>query len=116
MVDAPDGRHQGYYRSGALQADSTVAVWRPWAAVADWYFWENQGAGIAVADLDGGGTPELVVVAVNNPPLRSTCSAAGMRSCRTGGCSPAVALSGTARSSAYGRRPRSIRMRARPTR
>jgi hypothetical protein len=54
MVDAPDGRNQGYYRSGAQQADGTVTVWRPWAAVADWYFWENQGAGIAVADLDGG--------------------------------------------------------------
>lgn len=30
-------------------------------------FWENQGAGIAVADLDGDGTPELVAMAVDNP-------------------------------------------------
>jgi Domain of unknown function (DUF1929)/FG-GAP-like repeat/FG-GAP repeat len=68
MVDAPDGRNQGYYRSGRLNADGTVAAWRDWVAVPDWYFWENQGAGLAVADLDGDGTPELVVLAVDNPP------------------------------------------------
>ena len=68
MVDAPEGRNQGYYRSGPLNADGTVTAWRTWVAVPDWYFWENQGAGVAVADLDGDGTPELVVLAVDNPP------------------------------------------------
>jgi len=34
--------------------------------VSDWRFWENQGAGIAVVDLDGDGTAELVVLAVDN--------------------------------------------------
>jgi hypothetical protein len=71
MVDAPDGRNQGYYRSGRLAPDGTVTAWREWAAVPDWFFWENQGAGIAVADLDGNGTPELVVLAVDNPPGRN---------------------------------------------
>jgi hypothetical protein len=44
-----------------------VTAWQPWVAVPDWRFWENQGAGVAVADLDGDGTPELLVLAVDNP-------------------------------------------------
>jgi hypothetical protein len=67
MVDAPQGANAGYYRSGPLGPDGTVAAWRDWAAVPDWRFWENQGAGVAVADLDGDGTPELIAFAVDNP-------------------------------------------------
>ncbi|MEO6503391.1 MAG: VCBS repeat-containing protein [Jatrophihabitantaceae bacterium] len=68
MVDAANGPNQGYYRTGPLNPDGTVTTWRPWQAVPDWRFWENQGAGVAVADLDGDGTPELVVLAVDNGP------------------------------------------------
>ena len=61
------GPNAGYYRSGPLGADGVVTGWRDWVAVPDWRFWENQGAGIAVADLDGDGVAELVVLAVDNP-------------------------------------------------
>jgi FG-GAP-like repeat len=67
MVDAPEGQNAGYYRSGPLDRTGAVTGWRPWAAVPDWRFWENQGAGVAVADLDDDGTPDLLVLAVDNP-------------------------------------------------
>ena len=34
--------------------------------VPDWFSWENQGAGIAVTDLDNDGQPELIVFMVDN--------------------------------------------------
>ncbi|MGK5111836.1 galactose oxidase-like domain-containing protein [Geodermatophilus sp. CPCC 205506] len=69
MVDAPEGSNAGYYRVGRqLAADGTVTGgWGPWIAVPEWNFWENQGAGAAVVDLDGDGHLELVVFCVDNP-------------------------------------------------
>jgi hypothetical protein len=67
MVDAPLGQNAGYYRSGPLGANGLVTAWRQWVAVPDWRFWENQGCGIAVADVDADGTAELLVFAVDNP-------------------------------------------------
>jgi galactose oxidase-like protein len=69
MVDAPPEKNGGYYRVGRdLAADGTVSGgWGPWRAMPDWGFWENQGAGAAVADLNGDGRPELLVFAVDNP-------------------------------------------------
>ena len=67
MVDAPAGANAGFYRSGTLGPTGAVVGWRPWTLVPDWRFWENAGAGIAVADLDGDGVPELLVLTVDAP-------------------------------------------------
>ena len=36
--------------------------------VPDWFSTDNQGCGIAVADLAGNGTQDLVVFMIDNPP------------------------------------------------
>src|SRR4051812_3229844 len=68
MVDDPAGQNTGQYRVGGnFSADGTVGSWGPWIPISDWWGWENQGAGIAVADLDGTGQFDLVVFVVDNP-------------------------------------------------
>jgi hypothetical protein len=70
MIDNPPGQNQGYYRVGKrMDANGNVTGgWGPWIAIPDWFSWENQYGGIAVADLDGDGNPELIVAMVDNPP------------------------------------------------
>ena len=70
MVDNPPGLNRGLYRVGKnLAADGTPAGgWTPWMEIPDWFSFENQGAGVAVADLDGDGRPELIVFMIDNPP------------------------------------------------
>ena len=38
-----------------------------WNLVPDWGSFENEGGGIAIADLDGDGKPELLVLRVDSP-------------------------------------------------
>ena len=69
-VDNPPGKNQAFYKVGKnLNGNGNVAgAWGDWLQVPDWFSWENQGTGIAVADLDRSGRPDLVVFMIDNPP------------------------------------------------
>ena len=70
MIDNPPGQNQGFYRVAKhLDANGNVlGGWGPWIAIPDWFSWENQHGAITVADLDGDGSPELIVAMIDNPP------------------------------------------------
>lgn len=68
MIDNPVGKNQGYYRVGKkLDADGNVTGgWSPWTQVPDWFSWENQGAGVALADLDNVGRKDVIIFQIDN--------------------------------------------------
>ncbi len=69
MIDNAPDQNQGYYRVGkGLDITGGVAEWGDWIAIPDWFSWENQGGGIAAADLDNDGRLELIVAMVDNGP------------------------------------------------
>ncbi len=67
MIDNPGELNQGLYRIGKkLDANGNVTGgWTPWLPVPGWFSWENQGAGIAVADM-GNGIRDLVIFHIDN--------------------------------------------------
>jgi Domain of unknown function (DUF1929) len=69
-VDNPPGKNQGFYRIGKNIDTSGVVSggWGNWIEIPDWFSDENQGAGIAIADLDKTGRSDLVVFMIDNPP------------------------------------------------
>jgi hypothetical protein len=70
MIDAPPDQNRGLYRIGRDldPIGAITAGWTPWVEVPDWFSWENQGAGVAIADITCNGKPDLVVFMVDNPP------------------------------------------------
>lgn len=73
MIDSPPGKNQGYYRIGkALDREGNVTGgWGPWLEVPDWFSFENQHGAITLADLDGDGALELIVLAADNGPQQN---------------------------------------------
>src|SRR5207249_9578328 len=69
-VDNPAGQNRGVYRIGrALDAqDIPGGGWTPWIDVPDWFSFENQGVGAAIADVDHDGRQDLIVLMIDNPP------------------------------------------------
>ncbi|HYJ68993.1 MAG TPA: matrixin family metalloprotease [Nocardioidaceae bacterium] len=68
-LDNPAGENHGYYRVGS-NLDTAGAVTGGWGTVTPvpgWFGSENQGAGVAMADLNGTGRQDLVVFQVDNP-------------------------------------------------
>jgi hypothetical protein len=68
-IDNPGGENHGYYRVGSAldTAGNVTGGWGPITAVPGWFGAEDQGAGVALADLDGTGLSDLVVFHVDNP-------------------------------------------------
>jgi subtilisin family serine protease/flagellar basal body rod protein FlgC len=68
-VDNPGGDNHGYYRIGwnLNTAGDPTGGWSPIKAIPGWFGWENQGAGVALADINGNGSQDLIVYHIDNP-------------------------------------------------
>jgi hypothetical protein len=61
------GPNDGRFRIGrGLDATGQVGSWSAWHDVPDWGSFRDQGAAVAVADIDHDGSPDLVVLHVDD--------------------------------------------------
>jgi subtilisin family serine protease len=68
-VDNPGGENHGYYRIGwnLNTVGNPTGGWSPIKAVPGWFGAENQGAGVALADISGNGMQDLIIYHIDNP-------------------------------------------------
>ncbi|WP_139024927.1 VCBS repeat-containing protein, partial [Bradyrhizobium sp. STM 3843] len=67
-LDHPSGGNHGYCRMTREGLDSSGgAAWGTAAQIPGWFGNENQGGGIATADINGNGRPDLVVFHIDHP-------------------------------------------------
>jgi hypothetical protein len=67
-TDNPQRPNRAFYRMGSkLTVNGAIAAWGGWLEV-DWFSWFNQGAGLALGDLDGDGRPEIIIFQIDAPP------------------------------------------------
>jgi hypothetical protein len=69
MADAGPDQNRGLYRVGRDldAAGNPTGGWTAWRDVPDWFSFENQGASIAVVDIDRDGKQDLVVFMIDSP-------------------------------------------------
>jgi hypothetical protein len=64
-IDAPQGANEFRYKIGwDVKADGTATSWSPMIAVSG-VGDENEGGGAAIADIDGNGQPDLVLMGID---------------------------------------------------
>lgn len=69
MVDNPPDKNRGLYRVGKRLDAAGIPTdgWGPWIDIPDWFSFENQGAGLALWDLNGNGRLDLVAFMIDAP-------------------------------------------------
>ena len=67
-IDHRSGGNRGYYRVGwDWRAEADPVQWGERIGVPGWFGEADQGGGLALADIDEDGRPELVVLHIDNP-------------------------------------------------
>jgi hypothetical protein len=67
-IDHPANGNRAYYRVGSdINLYGRPRTWSDPIPIDGWFGYETQGGGIALADLDGDGKPELIAFHIDHP-------------------------------------------------